>query len=48
MTTLYRHISSDRVCSYKFNFSQKYQTLYDAYQRGSIEDIESLLKKVSE
>ena len=33
---------------YKFNFSQKYQPLYDAYHRGSIEDIESLLKKVSE
>ena len=46
MATIYS--TSDSIYSYEFNFSQKYQPLYDAYQRGSIEEIESLLKKVSE
>ena len=46
MTPIYIAVSD--IYSNIFNFSQKYQSLYDAYQRGSIEDIESLLKKVSE
>ena len=29
-------------------FFQKYQSLYDAYQRGSVEEIKALLKKVSD
>ena len=37
----------DSDCTLNISF-QKYQSLYDAYQRGSVEEIKALLKKVSD
>ena len=43
MTPIYIAVSD--IYSNIFNFSQKYQSLYDAYQRGSIEGYRISIKK---